>query len=82
MSTTEFLPKRALTKPRRVDHARREVEVHVRLGRALRVEEALEQRAVLERVDVGDAERPADDRDPPALPRPGPTMIGRFGGPS
>ncbi len=40
-----------------------DAEVHVDVGHALapRVEEALEQQVVLERVDVGDAERVADD---------------------
>ena len=43
--------------------AARHAEVHVDVGHALapRVEEALEQQVVLERVDVGDAERVADD---------------------
>ena len=55
------------------------VEVDVDVGHrdALGVEEPLEDQAVVERVEVGDAHRVGDDA-PGALPRPGPTATPLF----
>src|SRR5262245_37992878 len=48
-----------------------EVDVEVRHRDAFGVEEALEQQAELQRIEIGDGERPGDDRARPrAAPRP------------
>ena len=39
-----------------------EVDVDVRHGDALRIEEALEEKVVVERIDVGDLHRPGNER--------------------
>ena len=49
-----------------------EVDVDIGQRHALGVEEALEEQVELERIDVGDAHAPRDER-PAADPRPGPT---------
>ena len=51
----------------------REVDVDVRHRLAARVEEALEEQVVADRVDVGDAERSTPPASPPPSRGPGPT---------